>query len=292
MKRPMLAGIATVATFSALLAGCGGSGGTSPPSAGDQASPGTVTPPPPTSGSDWRIVSGLGNCNAGGAGSQEGGIWFATQQGAEPIRLLVAETGEFRWLPTDGWFAQIFGTFAIDGVHLASDDAVRVQVDGLTFLETRLDPVAVWGDLDAGRGLTLHHELEAKPATSGTSVLSSCDSVYARPSSLSIVAGTYVNGPQTLSIDDLGAVFYQSAYSGCVGQGHIEPVDPRFNMYRLEIALESCTRVLQVELNGLTYSGLGYLGDAGNAATNDVAEFALAATRNGRVVLWNLLARR
>jgi hypothetical protein len=285
-----------------LIVGCSGGGG-SPDTVGQPTSGGAPVQgsgdpstggDAPMQGNDWTIVSGLGGCKVESGIRATGGLWTAepSSQNSEPMRLLVAETGEFRWLPTDGWYSQVFGMFQSDGTRLATDDAVSVWVDGLTFLETRLAIVDVWADLDAAGGLTLQYEPRTTPSTSAISVLSACDSVYRRPSSLQIVAGTYVNGPQTLSIDTQGTLFYQSAFNHCVGQGRVEIIDARFNMYRFEIRLESCDRSFSTELNGLTYSGLGYLGDSGNGFTNDVAELALTALRNDRIVIWNLLMRR
>jgi hypothetical protein len=44
--------------------------------------------------------------------------------------------------------------------------------------------------------------------------------------------------------------------------------------------------------NGPTYTGLGYLGDSGNDASNDTVEFALSTGAGSRVIMWNLVARR
>lgn len=278
-----------------LAGGCGGSGGDGPPPGGA----GTLGDGPPTGdagtgGGGFAI--GLGECGANGDSGGVGRIWVGEVQDGETakMRLLVAETGEFRWLPGDGWYQQIFGTFQADGTNLSSTDAVWVWVDGLTFLETSVASVDMWGELTEQGDLTIQYQFDSDPSLSGMYSLAACDSLYMRESSLAILAGAYIGlgDNYSLAIDSRGVIFYQNSRTGCVGNGSTELIDPDFNMYRGTIEIENCTAELAVELNGLTFTGLGYLADSGDGASNDIVEFAFnAATGNG-FVMWNMVARR
>jgi hypothetical protein len=102
------------------------------------------------------------------------------------------------------------------------------------------------------------------------------DPLYERASSLALLAGTYTAGTDTLTIDDQGAIFYQSAANDCAGSGAAELIDPEFNLYRLRVVFGGCSRDDAVR-NGATYSGLAYLSDSGDAVTNDVLQLAASA---------------
>jgi hypothetical protein len=247
-----------------------------------------------TGGGGFAI--GLGDCSANSNSGGVGRIWVGeTQDGeTEEMRLLIAETGEFRWLPGDGWYQQVFGTFQADTMGVSSTDAVRVWVDGLTFLETSFVSVDMWGTLTEQGSLSIQYQSNSNPSHAGTYSLAACDSVYMRESSLAILAGTYTGLKDTysLAIDSRGAMFYQNSRTGCVGNGSAELIDPGFNMYRVEIEIENCTAQLAVELNGLTFTGLGYLGDSGDGDRNDVAALVLSTVRGGRYVMWDPVAQR
>jgi hypothetical protein len=290
-----------IVALSLLAGGCdlGGGGGhvngrDRTPVSGGAGSGGGETPPPGTGtggGYTSDFATGLESCNAGDGGV--GRIWVAGVQFGERerMRLLIAETGEFRWLPGDGWFQQVVGTFQVDGTNVSSTDAIWSWVDGLTYVETRSESVQIWGGIDAQGGLTLQYEFDSNPALTGSYSFTACDSVYRRESSLAILAGAYSNlyDDYSLAIDSQGVIFYQSARTGCVGNGFIELIDPDFNIYRATVRIENCTG--QIE-NGPTYTGLGYLGDSRNDASNDTVEFALSTGAGSRVIMWNLVARR
>lgn len=295
-----------IAGFLLLAGGCSENGGDAPIAPGGAATEGGPTPPgnpgngggPPAPGNPGTggggFTSWLDGC--GGDGGSVGRIWVGEVHAGENerIRLLVAETGEFRWLPGDGWFQQVFGTFQADGTNLNSTDAVWVWVEGLTFLETRFESVELWSELSEQGDLTVQYLVDSTASLTGTYSLAACDSLYLRGSSQAVLAGEYtgLKDDYSLAIDGRGFIFYQNSRTGCVGSGTAELIDSEFNMYRGTIELENCTAQLAAELNGLTFTGLGYLGDSGDGAISDIVEFAFSAEQGSRNILWNPVARR
>jgi hypothetical protein len=276
--------------------GCGSSGGDAPPAPGG-AGPEVEGPPAPGGAGNvgGSFTSGLGGCS-GGDGGGMGRIWLGGVQTGEneEMRLLIAETGEFRWLPGDGWYQQILGTFQATGTNVSSTDAVWVWVDGLTFLETRFESVDMWGELNEQGDLAIQYQFDSNPSLTETHSFTACDSLYRRESSLAVLAGAYtgLRDNDSLAIDSRGLIFYQNARTGCVGNGSAELIDPDFNMYRGAIEFENCTAELAIELNGLTFTGLGYLGDSGDGVSNDIVEFAFTAATGSGFVMWDMVARR
>ena len=240
--------------------------------------------PPPTLGA---------NCDAGDGDNGMGGIWIGEPQDGSTDRMLVAETGEFRWLSPDGWSHQVFGTFQFDGTDVSTTDAIWVDVIGLTWLETGYFPINMSGTLDEQGELFLEFDLPVAfdtPAPHETASFSACDTLYDRDSSLANLAGTYISGGSTtLTIDDQGEIFYQQ--SSCAGSGKAELIDPDFNMYRMEITIEGCTGNT-VHAPGRLFSGLAYLSDSGDGFTNDVIEFGLSSANDESVLVWSRTARK
>lgn len=263
---------------------------------------GTTSPPPssgsnggstpPTSGSNGGSptpdISSV--CDAGtGGGGAPGGIWVGEPQGdaGERMLLLAAETGEFRWLPPDRWSQMIAGNFQIDDTGMSATGAVWARVNGLTWLETEYDLIELWARLDELGGIDVNYL--SSTGDSGTWSLASYDTLYQRGSSLATLAGTYTTENTTLAIDDEGAIFYQRG--SCVGNGRAGVIDPAFNMYRIEIEVESCTGNT-VHAPGRPFTGLAYLSDSGVGASNDVLEFALCSANANDMIFWSQTVRR
>jgi hypothetical protein len=239
-------------------------------------------------------TAGLTSCTASGGGGVTG-IWVGgvLPDDNEEMRLLIAETGEFRWIPGTGWFQQVSGTFEMDGSNLVSTDAVWTWVDGLYYTETRSEPLDIWGGLDEQGRLVLEYQFDKYPTLAGSYTLTACDSVYRRESSLEIVAGAYsdLDANYSLAIDSVGEIFYQSASTGCANSGSVEVIDPAFNIYRATVTITRCTGQPAAP-GGTMYTGLGYLGDSGEGFSNDIVEFALSTVGGNNVVVWTLEARR
>ena len=251
-------------------------------------------PPPPFGDGSYPNAPPVlgGTCEAGtDREGARGGIWAGGSQSGVPgeMRLLVAETGEFRWISPNEWDQQIFGTFQALDRSLTSNDAVWVWMNGLFWTETGFTGVNLHGELDEDSNLSLNYAFDSISDTQGTLEFSACNSVYTRGSSLASLAGTYVNGNRMLAIDDQGEIFLQDR--SCVGNGSVELIDPRFNMYRMELTVSSCAGN-EVYPVGQVFSGLAYLGDSGAGFTGDLLEYSLSSAGEDRIPIWTDLARR
>jgi hypothetical protein len=245
-------------------------------------------------------------------GLWSGALWWEPKDGfpggAQNVRLLVAETGEFRLLlypHVDQYFAaqneQIIGTFSVDGGDISTmGDAVWVG------------PVNATGDDWAAFGMA--GDFEAGESISGTfqanwvgwehieervgTLSMNYHSLYENPSSLDTLQGTYTTTDESVAISDQGVIFYQSAVTGCTGNGTAEIIDPDFNMYRVEIDVDNCTGDEAVR-NGLRFTGLANVGhnnDLSGAFLNATLEMAVTAPRGLPFgigyVPWSLLAHK
>lgn len=105
------------------------------------------------------------------------------------------------------------------------------------------------------------------------------DPIYDRDSSLATVAGVYTvfdvfGDPAAFTIDGNGTLLSQTQ-SGCIGNGQVSVIDPRFNGYAVQATVSNCP-----SLNG-EYQGLGVTLDF--AGTNDV--FLFGVFNSGSVIL-------
>jgi hypothetical protein len=281
--------------------GCFGGGGSSNGGANPPTLPPPPPPPPPTTG--------------------QGGLWSGAVQwaprdgfpgGALNVRALIAETGEFRMMLYEDfdldYFAsqgeQIFGTFASNGQDIATiGDAVWTAR-------------AVNEFSDAGAVFGMTGVLAARQSISGPFQANWYDwsrvetrignlsmnyhSIYESPSSLAILQGSYRTPDEVLTVDDQGVVFYQSAVSGCIGNGTAEVIDPDYNMYRMTIDVDACVGDESYR-NGSTFTGLANIGennDLGGGFLNATLEMVVSARRitNADLSLgyvpWSLRAHR
>lgn len=287
--RLSLAGLigALVLTASGCFSGgeSDGSGSNTPP----------LPPPPPPA-----FVGGLWT----------GALWWDPRNGfpggAQNVRLLLAETGEFRMMlfpDVDNYFAtgseQVFGNFNIDGGDISTaGDGVWLAPVNATGDDWAAFGLA--GDFLAGESISgtfqanfagwTHNEERV-----GTFSLN-YHSLYEDPSSLDILQGIYATTDESLAVDAEGVIFYQSSVTGCTGNGTAEIIDPAYNMYRMTIYIDACTGDSAVR-NGLTFTGLANIGhnnDPTGAFLNATLEMAVSAPRalpfGSGYVPWSLLA--
>ena len=111
------------------------------------------------------------------------------------------------------------------------------------------------------------------------------DSIYARPSSLSLVEGQWstpspTGGTGSLDLFVGAAGDFSGSDDGCSYSGNISLIDTNFNAYRIEIQVSTC--------GGITgeYSGLGYLSD--DTTSNDTFSISVA---NDVISLWAIFDR-
>jgi hypothetical protein len=249
---------------------------------------------------------------------QQGGLWSGVVQwaprdgfpgGALNVRALIAETGEFRMMLYEDFdldhFAsqseQIFGTFDMDGRDIATiGDAVwtaRVSATGDVWAA-----FGMTGVFDAGRSISGPFQANWQGWTGGEERVGDLSmqyhSIYEHPSSLTILQGTYRTLDETLTVDAQGEIFYQSAVSGCIGNGTAEVIDPEYNLYRMTIDVDACIGDESYR-NGLTFTGLANIGEnneAGGGFMNATLEIVVSAMRGlpfgHGYVPWSLRAHR
>jgi hypothetical protein len=282
--------MAVLVAASGCLGGGNGNGGV----------PTANPPPPPPSPSGG--VGGLWT------GAITWGPNAAFPGGALNVRALMTETGEFRWIlsgTSEQFFGpeseQVFGQLtAVDhGVQTSTDLAIWMAAlgSGNPFggLWGRFGMEGMYSGRD-GIGATFWSHWNNQDERWGDVSLD-YDSLYERDSSLAVLAGTFVTDSDSLTIDSLGAIFYQSSREGCTGNGSAEVIDPDFNMYRMSIELENCITEVR---NGLAYTGLAYIGESNDLSggyLNDTIEIALSASYDGGVgtsayIPWSLLAHK
>jgi hypothetical protein len=243
------------------------------------------------------MTLGLTACSRTDTGGGLGNIWWGASDGwysPNQFIALISESGEFRMVEVpDG--LHIKGTFQASGTGFVSTDAVWVSSTMETSIAGPATLEAKPGEDMFGTYLTVTTDLSGQGGPgSGAEPLffASCHTLYHRPSSLELLQGSYINRTNTLTIDSTGALFYQSSSDHCTGNGSVQLLDPAFNLYRVEIEVEGCTSDLAKERNGLTFTGLAYLGSTVRSPDN---VFVFTASAEGvdmlgvpRFVTWNL----
>lgn len=272
-----LAGVIGIALLTA--SGCFGGG--------DSSEGGTANPPPPPPLPPTTGVGGLWS----------GAMWWDPKDGfpggAQNVRLLVTDTGEFRMMlypDVDNYFApdseQISGTFNIVGRDITTvGDAVWVAA--VTDAGDEWAWFGLAGEYVAGESISGTFQAVSTGWSGGMgepvgTFSLNYHSLYENPSSLDILQGTYATTTDSLTINAQGAIFYQSSVTGCTGNGTAETIDPAYNMYRVTLDVESCSGDEAVR-NGLTFTGLANVGqnnDPGGAFLSDTLEMAVTAPRD------------
>ena len=128
--------------------------------------------------------------------------------------------------------------------------------DGSTSGKGRID--ATW----VTRSGQLQLSADLKTSAGGTypvSFLGTYDALHARGSTRTTIAGSYRSTAnpeaEVLTIDSAGRMFSQNAATGCIVNGTIDPVDSRYNVYRVTLNYSACQDPL-APLNGLPVKGL------------------------------------
>ncbi len=268
---------------------------------GSDAGDGVATPPPPP-----PPVSAVG-----------GGLWAGAvfwdprngfPGGALNVRALVAETGEFRMVLYEDieqrFNAQsehIFGTFDIDRSDITTLAGAiwAASAEGGNPTGDLWSNFGLSGDIEAGSEISGGFQANWTNSEERLGTFQwTYHSLYESPSSLDILQGTYTTTAESLTIDDQGAIFYQSSVTGCTGNGTAEIIDTDFNMYRVTIDVGSCTGTLIVR-NGLTFTGVANIGvnnDLSGAFLNSTLEMAVNAEVPGPFgngyIGWSLLVHK
>jgi len=84
------------------------------------------------------------------------------------------------------------------------------------------------------------------------------NAVYSETPSLSIIAGNWTYGSDTVNINSSGAIFEQDPNTGCIVNGQVAIPDASYNAYTFSITYSSCTGSDSV-FNGATATGMLYV---------------------------------
>lgn len=231
-----------------LLAACGGSGNSPAPP------PGVAVPPspPPTAVEGWHgrffgEVTVDGQVRIADALLTEDGLVRIYIGGPGPSSGLVQPTRPDGALQYIGDFsfqdAEVSSHGQIQGEDCASDGSAP-------FCSEIAAATLVLADLAGSK--TWAGELRVE-TTEGIVIwviqLDPWENYYLMPAQFSHIEGTYTeslaefvgDGAAVLSIDATGLLFFQSAQSGCVGNGSLTPhLDGDFNVYDVTIDIASC----------------------------------------------------
>lgn len=231
-------------TFAALaavvLGACGGGGSSSPP-----------PPPPPVNASP-------------------GGIWLGTDPiSVTPVVGLVAETGDLFF--TAG--GPINGTAYYVGQFTAVGNTINANIDIIAAQNSHYPDGAIWGTGSLGGQIVERTSIDGgvmintdpPPPTEGHAYSESLSLTfsdqYNRASSLATIAGSYGPGSLALTISSDGVLFAQDGGTGCVINGTVATIDPRFNMYAVTLSTMNCLTEFGVP-DGAHLKGLATLNNS------------------------------
>ena len=179
----------------------------------------------------------------GSSGTSPGGIWT----GQDPIsnlalKGLIDEGGQFNLIRNDG--GQYVGTAVTSGTTLTATFDGYMPL-GQTFPDgARHGHGSLTGTVSERLSInvTMQFTTDVGTTSSGTLVLT-FDSGYNLTSSLATIAGNYTEPTSgtVFSITTAGAVTWQDASTGCVGNGTIKIIDASFNLYQFNFELANCT---------------------------------------------------
>lgn len=233
--RPM--NLLTMLAASAMLAGCGGGGGSADPGTAPSLGPGSST--------------------GDGSTKPTAGVWQGTitssTTGTARVMGLTGTSGPGIWMATDGrvWTGQV----PMSGTQMTATMAAymypgRQFPDGSNhgpWSMTGAYANGAWSGQFSGTGDSATFQFSMHPA-------------FERPASLDQLASTYtrttsIGYTMTLSVTQ-GGQLTGSDSRGCVFNGSVTVPDPSHNLYQLDVVATSCGI-----LNG-TYAGRGTLLDA------------------------------
>lgn len=219
--------IATLATMTALLAGCGGGSG-----------------------------SGGGSISPPAAAASPGGIWTGTDSATGmQVTALVAESGEMDVIRSDR--AQFIGTLSVSG------SSISAAIDGDAPFGFTFPDGSIHGTGKVTGTLVERSSIQATVAfttdggeSSTSSVTLAFQSSYMTIPNIANLAGTYTdsNTGAVITIDSGGTIFAQDPASGCVVNGNVHVVDGAHSLYAPLADYANCLGAAAT-LNGLEFDG-------------------------------------
>ena len=230
-----------VLAVACFISGCGGGGGdSSPPGQVPAPIPSEPPPPPPV-----QDVSANGNWRASVI---EDGIDYTygiiLQDGALLGRITALEDEDIGFLE---------GSYTVTGTEISGSYRMSTAETG-TFSGTVVEGESISLTINSG-GETSSLRVNLHPD-------------YNRPSSLSLVQGTWVRvvggeSVSTVTVSADGAFFGQDIF-GCVITGAVTIINAAHNLYDLLYSVAACA-----ESNG-EYTGYGILSDAPTGGSNNI----------------------
>jgi hypothetical protein len=257
------------------LSACGGGGGSSGGS-------GSSTPPPVVNqslGGIWQtqytVTSGANN------GDTIKGLAIATEQG--DFVTISKNTN-------NGCASVGFGQGSVTGTSVTgtADWAVVqystvpgvvtdcTEPDGTTSGTTMLTGTVAQRATLSLTGTDTTSAGTVYPATTSTWTY---NSLYGLTPSLSMIAGNYADGSDTLTISSSGVIFEQNATTGCVVNGQVSIPSSSYNAYSFSVSYANCTGANAV-LNGTTATGLAAYD---NTVTPNELDAGWHGTANGQM---------
>ncbi|MGA2778918.1 MAG: hypothetical protein ABSF94_15285 [Steroidobacteraceae bacterium] len=190
------------------------------------------------------------------------GIWMGTDQNGLSLTGFINAAGQSEFLRSDGTLFS--GTLIISEATLAGTLDGYAQIgttfaDGTNFgLGTFGGTVVTRSSIDANWNFTTIDSMTTDNIWTLT-----YNSLYAKPSSLGSIAGSYTvsepNGPSdgsTIAISATGAISGTNSATGCVLTGQVTVNYPTKDVYQIALSYASCTEAV---LNGIPFTGLGIL---------------------------------
>ena len=247
-----------------LLSACGGGSSWATPSAPAPTAPAATTPAP-------TAPAPVVNESLGGIWKSQYTVTSGTDNGDTINALAIAtEQGDFVTFAknaNNGCASIGFGQGSVSGTTVsATADWGVVQyttIPGVVTNCTEADgttsgTTALTGTVAQRATLTLTGTDTTSAGTlyPATTTTWTYNSLYALTPSLSLIAGNYTDGSDTITISSNGEIFEQDPTTGCVINGQVAIPNASYNAYSFSITYGNCTGTNSA-LNGITATGLG-----------------------------------
>jgi hypothetical protein len=225
--------------------------------------------------------------------SVTGGVWTGTTspQGEE-IFGIVAEDGSFHFVASIGGapVRQYFGSIAAAGNLFNGTIAGVSSVGGADVCPgfSAAEGTIPSGSVRRRSSLSFVSQLVCGTTVSVSDFALSYSSRYERSASNATVAGNYTNSANgaAVTVFPTGAIFSQEPATGCVINGLITPVSPRFNAYDISVTYEQCTSGPFAGSVPITLSGLATL-DGTDLVASLVSGTSTTTSAGGIVLVLN-----
>lgn len=228
---------------------------------------------------------GLAACGGGGSGNgpgqaqnaSPGGIWTGTDSitGLQ-VTGIADESGDFNFIRSDG--AQYVGKATTSGNSISAN--FKGYDQGGIFGSGSLS-----GTITARQSIKANTSFTPNGSTQESGTLNlTFDTLYNSGSAISTIQGAYGDSyGDTATVYSDGSLFYQSAYTGCSGNGTVTVPTSQYDVYDVKITVQGCTGVNAV-LNGVAMSGLAVY----DGQTSPAQVIAGVSTSSGQALVLDM----